>query len=236
MFDERKAGDNTGCELRKGSWPDSKCDQDNDDYITGLKSSSYVNYNYCTNCELGQWEQWEACSNPCGPGDRTRRQTVVEPPYESDVCPLNFETEACVGDEPHCKKDCEVSPWAEWSVCSVTCGRGSSERTRTVTQEPQGGGAACPPLTESKDCLLPACSVDCEMSDWGSWTVCSVSCGGGGQKREMAVETVPRFGGAPCPPDSETEETRVCNTHSCGVSRPHMSVWNELVASHVHTA
>ncbi|XP_022829303.1 spondin-1 [Spodoptera litura] len=40
--------------------------------------------------------------------------------------------------------DCQVSPWGEWSKCSVSCGTGYQERTRTVLVQPGPGGAACP--------------------------------------------------------------------------------------------
>ncbi|CAG9792251.1 unnamed protein product [Diatraea saccharalis] len=41
--------------------------------------------------------------------------------------------------------DCQMSAWSEWSHCSVSCGIGFQQRTRTVLVEPSPGGAACPP-------------------------------------------------------------------------------------------
>ncbi|CAH0628560.1 unnamed protein product [Chrysodeixis includens] len=40
--------------------------------------------------------------------------------------------------------DCQVSAWGEWSKCSVSCGTGYQERTRTIVTPPSPGGAACP--------------------------------------------------------------------------------------------
>ena len=45
----------------------------------------------------------------------------------------------------------------------------------------QHGGKTCPHLDEEKLCNKHACAIDCEMSDYGSWSTCSLSCGGGTQ-------------------------------------------------------
>ncbi|CAB3235618.1 unnamed protein product [Arctia plantaginis] len=40
--------------------------------------------------------------------------------------------------------DCQVSPWGEWTKCSVSCGTGYQERTRTILVQPSPGGQPCP--------------------------------------------------------------------------------------------
>ncbi|KAG6460168.1 hypothetical protein O3G_MSEX011822 [Manduca sexta] len=40
--------------------------------------------------------------------------------------------------------DCQVSTWGEWTKCSVTCGVGYQERTRTILREASLTGAPCP--------------------------------------------------------------------------------------------
>ena len=62
--------------------------------------------------------------------------------------------------------DCKVSDWSIWSNCSKTCGGGTRNRTRTITQQSTNGGQSCPTLTETQPCSTQACPVDCQVSDW----------------------------------------------------------------------
>lgn len=55
--------------------------------------------------------------------------------------------------------DCQVSAWSAWSTCTASCGGGSQSRTRSVTQSPSGGGAACPVLSESQSCNTHGCGT-----------------------------------------------------------------------------
>ncbi|CAH2062716.1 unnamed protein product, partial [Iphiclides podalirius] len=51
------------------------------------------------------------------------------------------------------ERACRLSDWGEWSRCSVTCGVGYQERTRTVLEGPSAGGAPCPArLTRRRRC------------------------------------------------------------------------------------
>ena len=55
--------------------------------------------------------------------------------------------------------------------------------------------------------------VDCEWDEWGDWSTCSLTCGGGEQTRSRVILRPEAFGGVPCvgPP----EETRACNEDAC---------------------
>ena len=39
--------------------------------------------------------------------------------------------------------NCQLSPWEEWSACSVSCGGGNRTRVKTVVQEAEFGGEEC---------------------------------------------------------------------------------------------
>jgi hypothetical protein len=112
--------------------------------------------------------------------------------------------------------DCQVSPWTEWSTCSKACGGGTQMRTRTVTQPPTNGGRACPPLSETRACNTQPCAmpVDCQVSAWTEWGMCSRTCGGGMQVRTRTVTQQPMNGGMACP---ALRESRPCNTEPCAM-------------------
>ncbi|XP_042362737.1 thrombospondin type-1 domain-containing protein 7A [Plectropomus leopardus] len=116
--------------------------------------------------------------------------------------PVTFQ--ACV-----MTKDCDVTEWSEWSICSKECydpngPKGERTRTRKVSQFPINGGADCPELEEKEPCSPQGDGVPpCIVYSWRTteWTECRVDvllsqqdrrrgnqtglCGGGIQTREV---------------------------------------------------
>jgi len=112
--------------------------------------------------------------------------------------------------------DCGVSDWSAWSACSASCGGGVQKATRTISQQSMHGGAACPSsLSKTRACNTQGCPQACVVSAWGSWTTCSVTCGGGRQRASRTVVTPSANGGAACPALSQTQ---ACNQHACPVA------------------
>ena len=56
-------------------------------------------------------------------------------------------------------------------------------------------------------------SVDCVWGNYGKWSTCSVTCGGGTRTRERSKSTLATNGGAPC--SGSATETNACNTEAC---------------------
>lgn len=54
--------------------------------------------------------------------------------------------------------DCQVSEWSDWSKCDVSCGIGTSERTREILRPESNGGNQCPVLEEKRTCHASKCS------------------------------------------------------------------------------
>jgi len=107
------------------------------------------------------------------------------------------------------KTPCQVSKW-DTGTCSASCGGGTRQDTRTVVVP----GDACPPLERTVSCNADACPVNCAVSDFGPWSACSKTCGGGEQTRTKTVLTPPQGTGQACP---NLTDTRPCNTQPCPV-------------------
>lgn len=58
--------------------------------------------------------------------------------------------------------------------------------------------------------------VNGDYTQWGSWTECDVTCGGGHRQRSRACTSpVPEFGGLNCTHLGPTVQSDVCNTRPC---------------------
>jgi len=101
-----------------------------------------------------------------------------------------------------CAGDCVLSSWTEWNFCSASC-YGTQQRTRQIAVTPCGSGKKCDALFESRECNHD-CILPCEVGDWGPWSKCSASCGGGSKTRHRKITQQEANGGPNCPPLWET--------------------------------
>jgi hypothetical protein len=162
-------------------------------------------------CDVSPWGEWGPCCNSCGGGTQLRYRTVVESPAHGGfVCPNLVGDMAC-NTQP-CPVDCTVSGFGDWSACSATCSWGAKRKSQTITRVARHGGQPCPPTVTLKPCHAGFCPVDCQVSGWGSWGVCSKSCDGGSNSRSRTVTSKGNHGGAICP---ELMESHECNNHAC---------------------
>lgn len=166
------------------------------------------------NC-LIDWE-YENCDSETGYKYKSRK-VLVAPENGGLECPSNLKK---VGDierilsDVKCPVDCVLNDWTDWSQCDLN--NETQTRTTTVKYQPKNGGQECPPLTETRKCI-----VDCEYN-WGNWTNCASLCGPGYQFREPIITKLPSVNGKKCPSSpnysncqSDGDTCRRCENAPC---------------------
>jgi len=173
-------------------------------------------------CQLSAWTDWSACDKPCDGGQRARHRQIEKlPRYGGEPCPLPLDTweiEGCNTDGCHPSSDCQIGPWSTWGECSVTCGYGQSKRLRTVIQLRKALGQGCAdPVEEVRKCMPRSCpgSENCHYQQWGAWSACNRTCGGGLQSRERGFLYTGGVGGAACHSNENMREMQGCNLQTC---------------------
>ncbi|KAL4238338.1 hypothetical protein ACF0H5_003048 [Mactra antiquata] len=172
---------------------------------------------YCPS--FSTWSEWGDCSQSCNEGIRSRTRTCTEPIPQyggADCVGDTMEEQICL--DSNCPVNGGYTSWSEWSGCSVTCGDGTSTRSRDCTNPaPQHGGEHCAsPSVETKLCNEGTCPVDWNWSVWTSWSICTLTCGTGSRSRSRTC-IPPQYGGEDCPIEDFLEETEYCNTLQCPV-------------------
>uniref|UniRef100_A0A8C7U092 Spondin-1 n=1 Tax=Oncorhynchus mykiss TaxID=8022 RepID=A0A8C7U092_ONCMY len=163
-------------------------------------------------CTMSEWITWSPCSMSCGMGLRSRERYVKQFPDDGSVCTLpTEENEKCIVNEECNTIPCMLSPWSDWSDCSVTCGKGMRTRQR-VLKSPVELGECIEDLDQVEKCMLPECPTDCMVSEWTEWSECNKSCGKGHMIRTRIVKLEPQFGGDSCP---ETVQRKKCKIRKC---------------------
>lgn len=109
------------------------------------------------------------------------------------------------------------SDFGAWSECSVTCGGGIKERTRSCTNPaPEHGGLYC--VGDSKEeetCNTQACKVNGGFTEWSEYSACSKTCGKDAVKTRTRTCTnpPPSGGGKGC--GKRTEQKVKCKLPKC---------------------
>ncbi|XP_077447248.1 brain-specific angiogenesis inhibitor 2 isoform X10 [Stigmatopora argus] len=165
-----------------------------------------------------EWSQWSMCSLTCGHGWQVRTRSCVSSPYGTLCSGALRETRMC-NNTVSCPGEPGIissvhglwHAWSSWSLCSVTCGRGSRTRTRKCVNE--GGAVPCGwPETQTKLCNIAVCPVEGKWLEWGPWSRCSVSCNTGAQQRQRRC-SASVHGWAEC--KGPHQESRECSNPSC---------------------
>merc|ERR1711871_1102031 len=168
-------------------------------------------------CKVSPWdnENKAQCSRSCGGGHMiVTRSVTVMPEHGGKECPSLTQHRSC--NEHMCPQDCQVTPWGPYDddACSEDCNGGIKTRHRTVTHQAFGGGKLCPTLEQTTECNVQNCPVNCEVSPWGTWSLCTVTCGKGARWRERTITRISKWAGHVCP---ELKDLGECEERSCPI-------------------
>ncbi|XP_052715472.1 deleted in malignant brain tumors 1 protein-like [Crassostrea angulata] len=183
----------------------------------------------------GHWSSWLDCSVTCGTGNQIRRRFCSNPrPENGGRHCQGSSTDTLTCNLGSCPIHGGFSEWNMWSVCSVSCGGGFKTRERACNNpSPRHGGSNCSDyFTDSDICNTSPCPVNGGFGNWGSWSVCSKSCGGGARMRSRTcTNPSPHFGGKEC--SGESGQSENCNNISCPVDGGYSewSLWAECTVT-----
>uniref|UniRef100_A0A5S6QL80 Chitin-binding type-2 domain-containing protein n=1 Tax=Trichuris muris TaxID=70415 RepID=A0A5S6QL80_TRIMR len=123
---------------------------------------SIIDESTTTDCTFGLWHLWASCSVTCGHGNQLRTRSVTSRSQslrEKHACAVqSVDIRNCTMED--CPIGCDVSEWEPWTECSVTCGRGTMYRKRTLVSSPANSTSVCPPLEQLRSCKLQECEAD----------------------------------------------------------------------------
>ncbi|XP_028284208.1 adhesion G protein-coupled receptor B2 isoform X7 [Parambassis ranga] len=165
-----------------------------------------------------EWSQWSVCSVSCGQGWQVRTRSCVSSPYGTLCSGALRETRMC-NNTASCLGEPGITgsvhglweEWSSWSLCSVTCGRGSRTRTRKCGDGSEAVTCGRPEI-QTKVCNIAVCPVEGQWLEWGPWSKCSVTCNTGTQQRQRRC-SASVHGWAEC--KGPHQESRDCTNPSC---------------------
>uniref|UniRef100_A0A7N8Y9D4 Spondin-1 n=1 Tax=Mastacembelus armatus TaxID=205130 RepID=A0A7N8Y9D4_9TELE len=137
-------------------------------------------------------------------------------------------------EEDDTPETCIYSNWSPWSACSsATCETGKRMRQRMLKAQ-LDLSVPCPHTQDFEPCMGPGCSDEdastCMMSEWITWSPCSVSCGLGTRSRERYVKQFPEDGSVCTLPTEETENC-VVNEECCSCLVTEWGEWDVCSAT-----
>uniref|UniRef100_A0A1B6DRG7 Spondin domain-containing protein n=1 Tax=Clastoptera arizonana TaxID=38151 RepID=A0A1B6DRG7_9HEMI len=121
-------------------------------------------------CVTTRWSSWSTCSASCGVSFTYRTRTIeTHAQNGGKPCPHKLQkrkrchklpcedkedADSSEGNSPN-KNGCKYSSWTPWSACTVTCGEGKKQKTRSVIDKIPG--AQCDERIKTNSCIRPAC-------------------------------------------------------------------------------
>uniref|UniRef100_H2ZIH2 ShKT domain-containing protein n=1 Tax=Ciona savignyi TaxID=51511 RepID=H2ZIH2_CIOSA len=184
---------------------------------SGATQSQLCNTQACQSAQptWSDFGSWSGCSTTCGVGSRSRTRVCIGGSIGVVGCEAGGEsaTQSC-----NTGIRCPTwTRWSDWGECSLTCGGGTQTSTRTCNTFGQAGATCVGRASRSQICNQQTCP---SWSAYGSWSICSSTCGGGSRSRSRTCNNG-QIGNIGCSPASAASQSMVCNTNSC----PQWTAW-----------
>ena len=177
-------GDWTVCQFTCGAGVSLRTREIKHAESSGSCDGNWKEERTCTNgecpvdCTWNDWTDWGSCTLTCGRGISVSTRDAKSAEFGGVACAGASQRQLDCNVDP-CPVDCAWSDWSDWSF-SASCGPSTKHRHRQVLMPANELGTACEgPTTESTDGAHIDCPVDCQLDDWGRWSLCSVTCGAG---------------------------------------------------------
>ncbi|XP_053385659.1 uncharacterized protein LOC123538853 [Mercenaria mercenaria] len=215
--------------------------------------AQWSNWTSCdVTCGNGTQMRTRTCANPApsNGGNDCIGNDVENVPCTRDLCAVESGW-ATWSDWSSCSSTCDIvirvlssrvlysrngewAHWEGWSTCSVSCDGGIQSRSRSCTNpKPSILGQYCiGDAQQTKTCDSTRCRNG-GWTNWGSWSTCSQTCGGGIYSRSRTcTNPKPSDGGEYCIGNSL--QTLSCSTKRCPPLVSAFSVSNPYNYSSFH--
>lgn len=164
--------------------------------------------------QWGAWGEWDHCSALCGGGYRKRHRRCDSPPPLNDgreCIGCNVQYETC--NTHACPEQRKQTPWTHWYIMNGNSSKQYVQRRFKYSCRGPVQDASQLKVTlykeEERICRDGQChGYEEKWSAWGPWSECSVSCGGGIQRKTRVCESRGECLGS-------AVQTKPCNTHKC---------------------